>query len=528
MVRFMRCVVLVIIAVMVVSAAYAQQSTDENTKLVTLELKDASVIEALDTLFKGSGFDYKIDTAAAGVVSLSLKDTPFETTLSAILSAANPPLSFTKTGNTYTIMRKTDDIGVTSAPVVVKPEERAPNVVADLNIMKRTPSIDGQIEPGEWDLLFKFDYKGVSAKTYANWDNENLYIASETSEASDLLVTIDAKNDGWFHGDDNYELAARREQGPDTTSLSVSRYESRGASGTGGVPLTSGEASAFTMKAGQVPGSYVYEIAIPRKAIPGLQIKPGAKLGLKVAIGIGSPDVEWVPSAALGEVQTAELVTSKTSSTEKLSVRCDMLDNKLVPGQELVAKITIKNQGITTAKVDSVVIGGEGKTAKILNSQLIRTRGIEPGKSYSTTFRSPVFAGSELGSQALGVEARSDEKPVATGLFSFDIVPKYELRMAAEEKPLKKGFYYQITVIVKNNTPGGISGTVTLSAPDGWTARKSKLIKLFKITQEDAEQDIVFRLDPPDYAQGQATFTAEVRIGSDVIKESRTVNIPAR
>jgi len=524
----LRFVVLIVIATLLSSAVLAQQDTNDIGKLVTIELNNTSVTEALDTLFKGSGFDYKIDTAVSGVVSLSLKNTPFETALSAILSAANPPLSFSKTGNTYNITRKTETEGTPSAPVVVKPEEAPPTITPNLDIVKRTPTIDGQIEPGEWDLLFKFSYGGVNARTYANWDNDNLYIASEASEPVDLLVTIDAKNDSWFHGDDNYELMARREQDSEGASLSVSRYESRGASSTSGVPLTSGEASAFTMKASQASGSCVYEIAIPRKAIPGLQLKPGAKLGIKVAVGIGSPDVQWIPAAALGEVQTAELVTSKTSSTEKLSIRCDLQDSRLVPGQELVAKVTIKNQGVTTSNADSIVIGGEGKTSKILNSQLIRFRGIEAGKSYSTTFRSPIFASSGIGSQALGVEVRSGESPVATGLFSFDVVPKYEVRMATEEKPLKGGFYYQITVIVKNNTPNQIYGTVEISAPDGWTARKSKLAKAFKITQEDAEQDIVFRLDPPSNAQGQATFAAEIRIGSDVIKDSRTVNISTK
>lgn len=525
-----RFVILIFVAVLLSTGVWSQQDISSDTKLVTLELKDASVTEALDTLFKNSGFDYKIDTAASGVVSLSLKNTPFETALSAILSAANPPLSFTKTGSTYSITRKSETVSgsTPSAPAVVKPEEEPPTINPNLDIIKRTPIIDGKIEPGEWDMLFGFSYGGVDAKAYANWDNDNIYIAGEANEPIDLLITIDAKNDSWFHGDDNYELIIHREEGPDIASLSVSRYESRGAGSTSGVPLTSGEASAFTMKASRADKSCVYEIAIPKKAISALQLKPNAKLGLKVAVGIGAPDVQWIPAAALGEVQTAQLVTSKTSSTEKLSIKCDLLDNRLVPGQELVAKVTVKNQGVTASNADSIVIGGEGKTAKLLNSQLIRFKGIEPGKSYSTTFRSPVFASSGIGSQALGVEVRSAEKPVASGLFSFDIVPKYEVKMAAEEKPLKKGFYYQITVIVKNNTPEQVYGTVELSAPDGWTARKSKLSKAFKITQEDAEQDIVFRVDPPNDAQGQVTFTAEIRIGSDIIKDSRTVNISAK
>ena len=76
----------------------------------------------------------------------------------------------------------------------------------DMVLLKRTPSLDGTIETGEWDPFCRVQSEGFSATAYVDWDENNLYIAAQGDKPLDLTATIDACNDGWFHGSDNYLL----------------------------------------------------------------------------------------------------------------------------------------------------------------------------------------------------------------------------------------------------------------------------------------------------------------------------------
>lgn len=514
--------------------AVAQQGA--NTKLVTIQLQNATIAQAMETLFKDTGYKYDLEPGATGTVSISLQDAPFDTALQAILSAVTPPLTYHRDENgVFLISQKQNAEAVRSEPttsteaappVMVKPVEPVPTVCPDTIIIKRTPVINGQIDRGEWDKFFSFDYSGIQATTYVNWDDNNIYIASESTSPVDLLVTLDANNDGWFHGADNFELIARRAQDGEEPTLSVSRYQSQGAIGTGGVPLTAAEASTFVMKAGSAKSSYVYELAIPRSSVPGLELRPGRKIGLKVAIGVPTgDDVQWVPTAPLGEVQQVELVSAKASPNATLVIDADIRDKRVTPGEELIARIKIRNPGTVASLADTIVVGGEGKTAKLLGSELIRIDGILPGRSTTFTFHTRIPQHSQLGSAAFGVEVRAGDELCAASLFSFDILPPFDARIDTSGPQDKLSGYYRIAVIVKNNRQEGIEGKVKLCLPEGWAFRKSEGEKDFYIPTEDGEEAIVYRVIPCKGATGAVKLQAEVKVGKESATISGTLNM---
>lgn len=414
----------------------------------------------------------------------------------------------------------------TVQPAIAEPiQPPLPVVTPDRSLFRRTPVINGQIEQGEWDSFYRFDYGDLQVATYVNWDGENLYVASKSTSPTDLLVILDANNDGWFHGMDNYEFVARRSEPGGNPTLAVSRYESQKTPGNSGSPLTATEAAAFTLKTGTGEKLYVYELAIPKSSVAGLNLKSGKKIGLKVAVGIGGADMIWVPTAPLGETQTVELVSTKSSSSAPLNVNVQIRDARIAPGEELIAKITVKNTGETAVPVDTLVVGGEGRTSKTLGSQLIRLEEIKPGKSFTTTFRTPVPRTATTGSAALGVELRSGDNPVASSLLSFDIVPAYEVKLGIGDRPLQRGVYSRIAAFVKNNTQKEIHGKIKLSLPDGWTFRWSQDSKDFYIRQEESEQAIVFRVKPPTNPQAKTPVLAEIKIGDQVISTSGIITV---
>jgi hypothetical protein len=409
-------------------------------------------------------------------------------------------------------------------PAATIPPPPLPTITPDYSIFKRTPVIDGQIEQGEWDQYYCFEYNGIQSWVYVNWDSNNLYVASKSTAPTDLLITLDGNNDGWFHGADNYELVARRGQSDDGITLSVSHYESQRMSGTSGAPLTAAEAAAFTMKAGSGPNSYIYEIAIPKDSVPGIEFKPGKKVGLKVAVGTGTQEVIWVPTAPLGEVQTAELVALKSSNSSPLNLDIKIRDLRVAPGEELFAKIVVKNNGDVESPADTMVIGGEGKTARLLGSQLVRIEGIKPGKTFSTIFRTPIPRSANPGSGALGVEVRTGTDRIVGSLMSFDIVPPYEVKLDIRNG-LDKDGYQRVSVIITNNTLHDIFGKVKLSLPEGWTFRWSEATKEFRLRPEESQQAVVYRVKPTEKQDKKTPVLAEVQIGNQTLSVSGVIEI---
>ncbi|MBI2843030.1 MAG: hypothetical protein HYX78_06480 [Armatimonadetes bacterium] len=413
-------------------------------------------------------------------------------------------------------------------PTVVQPlapPPPPPTVSPDPVVFKRTPVIDGKIEPGEWDVHFKFDYGEIHAATYINWDDKNLYVASRTSAPTDLLVILDGNGDGWFHGSDNYEFVARRGIGGESPTLSVSRYESHGAPESDGAPLAAAKAEAFTMKSSCSESSCIYEIAIPVASAVGLSLQPGKKIGITIAVGVGDGDVQWIPSAPLGEVRPAELASVKSSASAPIKIAVKMLDDRLAPGEDLVAKISIKNEGDDASNADTIVVGGEGKTAKLLGSQLVRLEGIQPKRKFSFTFRTPIPGSAQPGSAALGSEVRVDGQCIASSLISFDIVPPHEVRLDLGSQTVKSGEYHRVAVIVKNNMRKDCHGSVTLSLPKGWQFRRSDGTRQFHIRQQDSEQAVVFHVKPPDKAEGRTPVLAEVQAGKAAYSVSGVLDI---
>jgi len=80
-------------------------------------------------------------------------------------------------------------------------------------IPKMTPDFNGGFH--DWFLIsdeMAFstpDFTGsapLSAKVYLCWDDEFLYIATETNAPAEMHLNLDLNDDGWWHGKDNYHF----------------------------------------------------------------------------------------------------------------------------------------------------------------------------------------------------------------------------------------------------------------------------------------------------------------------------------
>jgi hypothetical protein len=409
------------------------------------------------------------------------------------------------------------------APVApVAPAASKPEAV----ILRRTPSLDGAIEPGEWDMYLQTQQEGFSATAYANWDEAGLYVAVQGPKPTDLMVTIDANNDGWFHGKDNYLVKATdAPDGKMTPSLEL--YDSRAVMSAPGSTLHL-DPAGIIYKHKETPESSVLEMSIPASAIQGLKLKANGIVGLRISLRPAVEGAAWTPMAALGDVEPCCLSDRKVAAVDQLGVSMVLLDDRVVAGQKLMARLYIKNTSAQAMPLDSFVVGGDGRAAKYLNSQRVRLEGLEPGKQIRHKFESRIPADMPVGSWAIGIEVKSgaDASRVGAALGSFEVVKPFEVSMDAGDQPLTLGIDKDrlVTINVKNQTPGRALGVATISLPDGWRLKPNLLVRKFEIPFEDESTKIKFRIMPPaDAKPGEIPIKVDLTVSNENFALGKTL-----
>ncbi|MDO8684693.1 MAG: hypothetical protein Q7N50_14605 [Armatimonadota bacterium] len=387
-----------------------------------------------------------------------------------------------------------------------------------MSILRRTPVLDGVVEAGEWDSFFTVQQEGFSATAYSNWDEGNLYIAIQGSKPTDMVLTLDANNDGWFHGSDNYQVKATN--GTDNIAVKMEKYDSKAKMQTPGA-TESVDSSGIVYKTAVKPDSFIIEMAIPADALNGFKPTPSSNIGMRINLKQAVEGAAWAPMTALGDVEACCLSDNKASSMDQMEIKLVLADTKVNPGQTLSAKLYIKNNSAQSMPFESFVIGGDGRAAKFLNSEKIRMEGLEPGKTIKHKFESKIPSDMPVGFWAIGAEVRnsgSASERAGAALASFEVVKPFVIELDCGEGPMVLGGQSERTVCVKilNQTPGRALGEVTITLPDGWRLKPNLLTRRFEIRGEDQTGAVSFKIRPPaDAMRGEITLKVDVKINGE-------------
>jgi uncharacterized repeat protein (TIGR02543 family) len=76
-----------------------------------------------------------------------------------------------------------------------------------VQIVRQTHTFDG--DPSGWDIVTDklFEQNApLSVTVAANWDDDYLYLMVIEDRFAGIHIQVDANNDGWYHGRDNYEI----------------------------------------------------------------------------------------------------------------------------------------------------------------------------------------------------------------------------------------------------------------------------------------------------------------------------------
>lgn len=418
--------------------------------------------------------------------------------------------------------------------VIVVAQDTAPAPVPaaqpakpDTSLLKRTPAIDGVIEPGEWDVFLQTQQGEFSGTVYTNWDDAGLYIAAQTNKAADVMITLDGNNDGWFHGADNYLVKATN--GPSgAVTVSMEKYDSHAKIDAPGATQTI-DASGIIYRHTVKDGACVLEMSLPKASLPDVKVEPSANIGLRVGLRQAVEDARWIPMVALGDVDVCSLTEGKVAAPDQLDVSLVLQDAQVVAGQKLMAKLYIKNKGAQPTPVECFVIGGDGRAARYLNSEKIVVEGMQPGEVIKHRFESKIPEAMPLGSWALGAEVRCGEKTQAgAALASFEVIRPFSFSMSVGEDPLVIGSGKDRTVIVEiaNHTPDRVLGDIVITLPGGWGLKPNLTVRKFEVRGENQKTSVRFRVTPPtDARPGEIPIKVDVNVGGKKYSLNRDLRL---
>lgn len=403
---------------------------------------------------------------------------------------------------------------VGNPPAAVK-SAAAPLCIPDTEIFRRTPTVDGTLDDGEWDVFYACGSGDWNATTYADWDSRSLYLAARSNKPFDLMGVFDANADGWFHGDENFEFKVTR--GADGGSvLQVGRYESRNTKAPVASAVSDVEASMIEMKSGSAGDSYVVELRVPAALIRGFRLRDGQKIGLNVLLKTTADESGWLPTNQVGDVKECTLVSMKFATLKPLVIGFDLKDAAVARGETLSGRFHLTNAGSEQLDVRSFTIGGEGKAGGFLSSQRVRLEGLAPKQHFAHSTSSLIPSDMPTGSWAIGAEVRSNGEKLGAGLISFDVVDPFDLEMKIPLGDVRSDVKdVSLAVNVQNNMRRSISGTAKITLPVGWELWRNQDVRSFGVSGDGGVTGVLFKAKPPLGEMGDVPVKFEVTVGKD-------------
>jgi len=141
------------------------------------------------------------------------------------------------------------------------------------------------LPPNEWPVFHHFAAGGLEATTSLAWSEEYLTIGCRLSSPQPVQVQIDAENDGWFVGQDNYQLLAsppRDGKGAPEVRVHVVNAAVPGKWPFDDPTLVKAEGIRCWCS---TEGGYSLLISVPRSEKTGLLLRRGEKIGLAISYG---------------------------------------------------------------------------------------------------------------------------------------------------------------------------------------------------------------------------------------------------
>lgn len=335
-----------------------------------------------------------------------------------------------------------------------------PTFPTDPQRLRRTPSIDGVLQDGEWDPFYTINTGPVQGTVYCNWDQNYLYVATRTDHPATVVVDVDGSDDGWLRGADNLEIVVGSAGANSAPSLDARLLD---ATSSKDAPFWSSK--TLDLKTIEVAeqvtnGTQVMEMGIP-KDMASLLLRPGSSVGLRVeflppgAASAYAPTEPYEPHLLLD----ANLVDAHVEAASGINPSLTLSDTTPIAGEKLYATLDLSNQMDVPIAVRSVTWAGDAASTNALD--LLKQVAVPPVPASGRLklgYRSILPADLVPGSYTLVATTQLANGKVAQCSAAFNLVEPIHPTLNVDPNP----------VVVVGNTRVTVNLSVFSEVPDHW------------------------------------------------------------
>ncbi|MEK9135583.1 MAG: hypothetical protein AAB393_00550, partial [Bacteroidota bacterium] len=174
-------------------------------------------------------------------------------------------------------------------------DDMYPLYATEVQVLQRSHVLDG--DPSSWEVLttmLQDQNAPMSVSIATSWDENYMYLMVIEDRYAGINIQLDAANDGWFHGKDNYELMIDPSYPNPIDPNIVGRVHiwdsSQEMIGASGVPMWDDDPNYpgprlvtkedILRYARAYGNGYLVQLAVPRNTLTGLIPETGREFGL--------------------------------------------------------------------------------------------------------------------------------------------------------------------------------------------------------------------------------------------------------
>lgn len=324
--------------------------------------------------------------------------------------------------------------------------------VAEESRLAITPSLDGKLDPEEWDTL----WSGGEEAVYLQWEPGVWYVAAKTVGAKDLVLSIDSSGDGWLVGKDNLEVRVSQQDG-----VGVVRARILDATNVAGPTWIEVPGIGMASRA-HVGADGVLEAAIS-DPIGGIVPKAGVRNGVRVdVVPLDLPPIGALTPRSMSPLKFVRERAAAVPTSLKWGVEGS--GRLILPGDSTRMRFTFE--------------GGEGSDVRRLE---MRSEGTAKDQTNQITVPFPEFDRKGRAFVDYFTEIKRDAAPgyrvlrgtLITGdgvpavmQMSYRVAPLLDVDFVREPIKMKdKDQVLRLTYYLSSNSTRRVDGTVSIELP---------------------------------------------------------------
>ncbi len=401
------------------------------------------------------------------------------------------------------IALQTQDQPPAIAPIPAPP----PFEVKNPTRIALTPTLDGKIDPEEWESLAQIG----PVETYFQWEPGILYLAGRAPVGKELVWSIDLDGDGWLVGKDNLEIRVSSAG----TVKTVTRMDD--ATDRNGPRWIDSNLYPESLEIAGLedPSGWTFEAKLLGVGIG--DISESKRIGVRVDVvnaGESTPDA-FLPRATC--VVTLNLDTA-SGLPANLSWFPDYKVRTVVPGEGFPLKLRFKNEG--KARFSRIEIRGEGAAKDATSSTG------KPFPEFDLKGRAAVDYDTNIaGSASQGyrvlratlIDSGNDSAVLRTSYRITDPVLFDVNLQQISSKPDSQ--IVRGSVTLRSQSTKKLNGRFTLELPSGW-AISSGNDRKFTIYHARGSWRNKLELISPQNARGLVPMKFRAEIGGKLVQST--------